>query len=202
MTFFSSLFSIRMVALRALVLPVTIGILLSPVLLLRSSAAEDQVAILQDSLQDLQSKWQNNQQAHDKTLQQIQREHSKKQRELETEANEIRTALCEAGKLEYCPEAQKAKNVNIVKLARAVAEAETSNCTAGVGRTLNNCFGMRNNGKFLSYASKEESYRAFMDMWLRVYGDTFPTRSIASRYTANDTPDRWLRVVTVVYNRD
>lgn len=183
-------------------MPVIAGIILSPALLLKSSAAEEQIPSLEDALTSLKAQWEENHQENQKALDQILREHAKKQRDLQAEANEIRAALCEAGKLHYCPAAQKAKNVDIVKLAKAVAMAETEDCTKGVGLRLNNCFGIKQGGKFVTYGSKQESYKAFMDMWLRVYGDTLPTRAMASRYTANDNPDRWLKVVTVVYNRD
>ena len=92
--------------------------------------------------------------------------------------------------------------VDMDKLALAVATAETSDCTAGVGVSRNNCFGMRlRSGPFRTFASKEESYDAFKEMWPRMYGMRLPTRADAIKYTANPEPDRWLAIVYTVYNR-
>lgn len=90
--------------------------------------------------------------------------------------------------------------VDLDKLCTAIAVAETSGCTAGVGLSRNNCHGLKASGQFRTFASPQESQAACIDLWTRKYG-SFPTREMAKRYTGNDSPDRWLSVVTAVYNR-
>lgn len=88
--------------------------------------------------------------------------------------------------------------VDIEKLAYAVSIAETSHCTAGTGRTHNNCFGIRRGGDFVTYASSEESFEDFKSMWLRSYGNHLPTLADAQRYTAGEGTE-WLKTVTSMY---
>ena len=92
--------------------------------------------------------------------------------------------------------------IDLDRLALGVATAETSDCTAGVGLSKRNCFGIRRrSGEFVTFASKEESYAHFKEMWPRVYGMRLPTRQDAIKYTANPEPDRWMSTVLAVYNR-
>lgn len=153
-------------------------------------------------LADLQKKWEENQAAHDDELRAIEREHRKEQLQIHATANEIRDALCEQGRKEFCPKQKiKAKYVDIDKLAYAVAIAETGDCTASRGSALlNNCHGFKVKGQFLAFDTKEESYDYFKKMWLKNYGDRFPTSYDARRYTAG-TGERWLNVVTTVYHK-
>ena len=65
------------------------------------------------------------------------------------------------------------------RLARAVAMAETNNCTKGYGKTYNNCFGIKNGNtapcpkvgknKMCIYEKPEDSYIAFKKIWQRWY---------------------------------
>lgn len=95
-------------------------------------------------------------------------------------------------------DAQPEVQVDLNKLAYAVAQAETSNCTEGVGKTKNNCFGIRRKGAFVSYGSPEESYEDFKNVWSRYYGG-LPTIAKARKYTANDKPETWLKIVNHYY---
>jgi hypothetical protein len=89
------------------------------------------------------------------------------------------------------------------KLARAVAHAETGNCTKGAGLSHNNAFGIMTwpNGKrqFKRYATCEESYEDFKRIWSRYYG-RFPDHRLAVKYTGNDRADTWLANVKAIYS--
>ncbi len=167
-----------------------------------AEAQEEPPATPEQMLAELQKQWTENQTSHEDELRAIEREHRKEQLQLHETANEIRNALCEQGKKEYCPKEDiKGKYVDLDKLAYAVAMAETGDCTASRGSALlNNCHGFKVKGKFLAFKTKEESYEYFKKMWLRNYGDRFPTSYDARRYTAG-TGERWLNVVTTVYNK-
>ncbi|MDB4978960.1 MAG: hypothetical protein JWM56_1146 [Candidatus Peribacteria bacterium] len=199
-----SIFSFtRKSKLQPLLLSFVIAALATPLLALKySQAAEPQTLTLEASLKNLQAQW--NQPI----------EGADKKRELHMRAVRIRSLLCLQGKSTYCTEyiarAKKVPNekkpvashVNIQKLAHAVAVAETSDCTTGTGRShLNNCFGIRGKNGFVKFASKEESYAYFEEMWLRKYCDCFPTLAHARRYSAEEGTS-WLHRVTVVYNRN
>jgi len=94
---------------------------------------------------------------------------------------------------------------NLDKLAKAVAIAETGNCTAGYGLEYNNCFGIKNGNtapcprigrnRMCIYESPEESYAAFKIIWSRWYKNVPPTRGNAVIWTGNDRPDTWLKHV-------
>ena len=91
--------------------------------------------------------------------------------------------------------------VDLDKLSRAVAVAETGNCTAGVGKSKNNCHGIRGKKGFLVFKSPAASHAHFKAMWLRVYGDRFPTPADAKTYVGTSGAAGWLKTVTAVYNR-
>ena len=85
---------------------------------------------------------------------------------------------------------------SLSRLAVAVAMAETSDCSRGVGITHNNCHGIRKwNGKkllFARYESKKKSYDDFKDIWKRLYnGRTIPTKEDAKRYSGGDRSESW-----------
>lgn len=94
-------------------------------------------------------------------------------------------------------------NFDIDKLAYCVAVAETNNCTKGMGITKNNCFGIMYwpNGKRTgkTYLTRDDSYADFKRIWLKSY-KTFPTYSMAVKWTGNDNAQRWLNIVTNCYN--
>lgn len=81
--------------------------------------------------------------------------------------------------------------------------AETNDCTKGMGVTKNNCFGIMiwPNGKRTGkiYSSKEESYSDFKRLWMKSY-KTFPTYSMAVKWTGNDKPQTWLNTVKYYYH--
>jgi hypothetical protein len=116
-------------------------------------------------------------------------------------ANRIREALCEEGETDYCV-IPKTKNVDIDRLSYAVAVAETSNCTKGTGVSKRNCHGIFEckNGKCgpKTFANTAQSHIAFKQLWLKAYGDHFPTLSDAKRYSGGPG-DTWLYRVTVAY---
>lgn len=95
--------------------------------------------------------------------------------------------------------------LDLDKLAYAVARHETGNCTVKRWSSLvNNCFGIRecSGGKchgFKKYATKEESYKAFKDLWVRWYGWEFPTMQHAIKYSGNDRAEIWLKNVLYFY---
>jgi len=92
----------------------------------------------------------------------------------------------------------------IPKLAYAIAMAETHDCTKGMGKTKNNCFGVmtwkRGFREGKTYATKGESYADFRRIWTKSYGGTFPTWGDAKKWTGNDNPRTWLNNVTTYYN--
>jgi hypothetical protein len=106
-------------------------------------------------------------------------------------------------------EALKSTEIDLDKLAYAVAMAETANCTTGMGPTRNNCFGIKNGNtapcdrmsasRFCIYETPEQSYEAFKKIWSTWYKG-FPTIAQARRWTGNDRPHHWLNTVTQYYN--
>lgn len=91
--------------------------------------------------------------------------------------------------------------VDLDKLAIAVATHETCSCTCGSAK-YNNCFGIRYNGTFAHYKTKEDSYADFKRIWAKptgYYRGQYPTLSLAKTYTGNDRAVAWLSTVTRVY---
>lgn len=96
------------------------------------------------------------------------------------------------------------------RLARAVAMAETNNCTKGYGKTYNNCFGIKNGNtapcpkigksKMCIYEKPEDSYEAFKKIWSKWY-KTHPNLVSAQRWTGHDNAVRWLSHVNLHYNK-
>lgn len=121
---------------------------------------------------------------------------SAEQAELHDEAQRLRNALCRTGKAEYC------NRVDLDKLAHAVAVAETEDCTTGTGVSRNNCHGIFQCGPTgcepVAFASKEDSTKAFKELWMRNYGNHFPTEEDARRYVDSDAVE-WYQTVTQVY---
>lgn len=98
---------------------------------------------------------------------------------------------------------QKEYNVgDLDKLARAVAIAETSNCTEGYGVVYNNCFGIKNGNtvpcekigrsNMCIYEKPEDSYEAFKIIWSRWYKNNPPTLANAKTWTGDDRSKTWL----------
>jgi hypothetical protein len=197
----------RQLSLRHIVLSLMFCFLAYPGLLLSTIEAATSTEIsLRETLRGLQEAWQKNQIEFINS----QREYIKGQNRLHMNANEVRRQLCAEGVTEYCPTEVKAKvelqakNVDLEKLAHAVAVAETGDCTKGTGVSKNNCHGIFGcaNGKCgpRHFESKEQSYEEFQKLWITKYGDRFPTIKDARKYTASDG-ERWLNTVRVVYER-
>lgn len=93
---------------------------------------------------------------------------------------------------------------DISKLAYAVAMAETKDCTTGMGVTKLNCFGIMEwpNGvrQGKTYNTKDEAYGDFRRIWESFYGG-YPTYQQAVKWTGNDHPDNWLKIVSFYYNK-
>ena len=98
----------------------------------------------------------------------------------------------------------KQDDFSIDRLAYAIAQAETQDCTTGMGVTKSNCFGLMawpngvRTGK--TYSSKEESYEDFKRVWTKHYGG-FPTWYMAQRWTGNDNPVVWYNNVKKYYEK-
>jgi len=187
-------YSLPRLAVKPTIFFILLGSIATPTLY-GSGILEAQAPSLEQRILDLQTEWHAQQNAGEVP-----------ELHLHITAERIRAALCAEGKTENCPpEPQKpkiiAKNVDIERLAYAVAIAETSNCTAGTGKSRNNCHGIKfKKGGFRVFESPEHSYDEFMAMWLRVYGDRFPTLADAKRYSGSEGT-HWLRTVTIAYNQ-
>jgi len=92
--------------------------------------------------------------------------------------------------------------LDIDKLAYAVAQAETGDCTKGSGISKNNCFGIMEwstgTRQLKAYNTKAESYEDFKRIWEKSY-KTFPTTALAKKWTGNDSPETWLFTVNYYY---
>ncbi len=145
---------------------------------------------LEDTLRSVQQQWAENEAAG-----------KPNPLRLHVTANRIRKALCETGTLEHCNVPQ-AKNVDLDRLAYAVAVAETGNCSKGTGVSKNNCHGImecrRSGCSAKTFANTTQSFVAFQKLWLEAYGDRFPTLSDAKRYSAGPG-DTWLHRVRSAY---
>lgn len=105
---------------------------------------------------------------------------------------------------------QKNATYNIDKLAECVAIAETSWCTTWMWRTKNNCFWIMIRPKKLvnwkrirvrtwkSYASKEQSFEHFKQIWSKSYW-RYPDYKLAKKRTGGDNTQRWLNTVNSCY---
>jgi hypothetical protein len=118
------------------------------------------------------------------------------QQRLHDQGQKMRNDLCMIGREEYC------NRVDLNKLAHAVAVAETQDCTTGVGLSKNNCHGIFQCAPTgctpMTFASREESYKAFKQLWMHSYGNHFPTIADAQRYVNSDATE-WYGIVTQVY---
>jgi len=102
------------------------------------------------------------------------------------------------------------KDYDIDRLARAVAMAETGNCTKWYGKTYNNCFGIKSGrtapcpkigkSKMCIYEKPEDSYKAFKTIWAKWYAWK-PNLKMAQRWTWHDNAVRWLYHVNLHYNK-
>ena len=101
-------------------------------------------------------------------------------------------------------------DIDLDRLAKAVAMAETNNCTKGYWKSYNNCFGIKNGNtapcpkigksKMCIYENPEDSYEAFKKIWSKWY-KTHPNLNSAQRWTGHDNAVRWLSHVNLHYNK-
>lgn len=91
---------------------------------------------------------------------------------------------------------KKLDNNEIASLCRAIAVAETSNCTKGTAITHNNCHGIKENHAFVRFDSKAASFRSCEWNWKKHYRSEFPTITDAERWTNKDKATVWLDHVT------
>lgn len=89
--------------------------------------------------------------------------------------------------------------VDLDKLSKAVAVAETSGCTDGTARSRNNCHGIMcwpKTGRTPCYfPSHAASHAAFKKLWAKPtmpYKGQLPDIRLAKIYSGNDHPDTWL----------
>lgn len=93
--------------------------------------------------------------------------------------------------------------VDLDRLARAVAIAETSNCTKGTGISKNNCHGIMSwttTGKRYprTFRTTVESYQEFKRIWGKYY-KLFPTHELAVKWTGDERAKEWLDIVIKNY---
>ena len=107
------------------------------------------------------------------------------------------------------PQIEAVQAVDLVILSKAVAIAETSNCTQGYGVIYNNCHGIKRGsivkckygkGKMCIFSTKEESFLAFQKIWAEGYGGKYPTMRSAEVWTGGDNAHTWLKHVNITYN--
>lgn len=113
-------------------------------------------------------------------------------------------------KVEKPKEQPKIDSYDIDRLARAVAMAETGNCTKWYGKTYNNCFGIKSGrtapcpkvwkSKMCIYEKPEDSYIAFKKIWSKWYAWK-PNLKMAQRWTGHDNAVRWLGHVNHFYDK-
>ena len=107
-------------------------------------------------------------------------------------------------------EQPKIDSYDIDRLARAVAMAETGNCTKGYGKEYRNCFWIRNwntapcpkigKNRMCIYEKPEDSYIAFKKIWSKWYAWK-PNLKMAQRWTGHDNAVRWLSHVNHFYDK-
>jgi len=97
----------------------------------------------------------------------------------------------------------KSLSYDLDKLSRAVAFAETGGCKDGTARGRNNCHGImcwpKGKRTPCSFKSFEASHARFKEIWTKSY-KAYPNTKLASKWTGNDHPNRWLVAVNQYYN--
>lgn len=96
------------------------------------------------------------------------------------------------------------ESLDLDKLSKAVAVAETGGCKDGTAKKRNNCHGIMcwPQGKRTPcyFKSQAESHKRFKEIWAKSY-KRFPDYNLAKKYTGNDHTETWLRNVTIAYNQ-
>lgn len=98
---------------------------------------------------------------------------------------------------------QKGNAVDLDKLAKAVAVAETGGCALGSGKTHHNAYGImvwpNGHRQFKRYSTCAESVKDFKRIWSTYY-KRFPDLHLAEKWTGHDRASLWLAHVTASYN--
>lgn len=91
--------------------------------------------------------------------------------------------------------------VDVRILCKAIAVAETSNCTTGSALSYNNCHGItKRSGGYVTYSDTAQSFAACEDLWKRKYV-RFPDMELAARWSSPGAAATWLGNVTRAYAR-
>lgn len=105
------------------------------------------------------------------------------------------------------PQANANQNVDLGKLADAVAMHETGYCKSQgsvTANSRNNCWGIMywpNGVRTLqTFTTIEDGKQAFIDLWKRGYGGRLPTYKDAEVYSGNDKAAAWHANVLHFYN--
>jgi len=93
----------------------------------------------------------------------------------------------------------KAVNRNHHALVRAIIFHETGNGKTGVGKTQNNLCGIRRNGKFESYETRELSWNDCINTYFKYYSSMSIT-DMSKKWTAT-AQEEWKNNVTHFYNK-
>ena len=89
--------------------------------------------------------------------------------------------------------------VDMDRLSESVAWHETHNCMLGVGKTHNNAVGIKKQGKFVKYATCQDSKDDFKWRWEKYYGGRLPTLADAKAWSGCDRAVAWQRNVISKY---
>ena len=94
--------------------------------------------------------------------------------------------------------------MDLVKLTRAVAHAETNNGKSGYGKTVNNLCGIMHwpNGQrtIREYDSYQAGFDSCYSLLKRKYQD-YTIEGMAVKWTGNHNPDTWAKNVEYWYNK-
>lgn len=100
---------------------------------------------------------------------------------------------------------------DVVKVCKAIAVAETSNCTDGTALKRNNCHGIMQwdkagNRSPKYFQTKADSFRDCERIWSKSYGGMphqikpGTSRTMADVWTGSDDTDTWLANFTAAYS--
>lgn len=84
-------------------------------------------------------------------------------------------------------------------MLRAIIQHETQNGKLGVGLTHNNLCGIRRNGKFVRYATREESWDDCMNVYMKYYKN-LSIYQMSRKWTATQSKE-WETNVRYFYEK-
>lgn len=91
--------------------------------------------------------------------------------------------------------------LDVARLCRAIAVAETSNCTKGSALSNNNCHGItKRSGGYVRYENHAQSFAACEDLWKRKYV-RYPDLKLAAKWSSPGAAETWLKNVNAAYAR-